>query len=239
MIDYQNGKAVADTFSASEAEWTYSYTFSPSVTEISGIIQINASQNYIYTGTLLASGLANANGYYKRYISYNGVNYTLQATGTLLNGQIRFSFSDMNPEIWWRLEITAQNYGDAVYTKYHHLLSSTYVPPGGGGGLTVPDTTGALNYGMGLAITFLIPLLLVAAPAMILGAAVGMPGIFIGLLLGLGVGGISGIVPLWMVIFIVFAMFLVLYLGGGGAAVGKVVGKIRGGDKEEEEEEED
>lgn len=220
QYDYQNGNAIATTTAALAAVWTYTWSLSPNATiddtdPYNIIITINASTNYVYRGLLEASGVSDARGYYIRYLSYDGIDYYVQGSGSIVSSGITTTFSETAPEFFWRIVFNVTNYGGAVYTVNHHFLSeaASYF-----GGVTVPGVTGALDSGMAFIIAFLIPLLIIAAPAMILGAAVGMPGIFIGLLLSLGIGGASGILPLWGVIIIVFAMFVVLLLGGPSMA---------------------
>jgi hypothetical protein len=127
----------------------------------------------------------------------------------------------MVPSGFWLLKIDTMQY--ELYTGSSlSEYSQTVTPPvqttttGTTPTATLPtDTTTTRSiyddarWGVGLAISLMVPLAMLFLPALILGAELqSSMGAIVGLIIGFVMAVVSGIFPSWLVIFIVFAMFL-------------------------------
>jgi hypothetical protein len=73
---------------------------------------------------------------------------------------------------------------------------------GGGGAIITPNLPPLLSWTLAFAI--------IGLPALLLASAAGVPGLFIGLILGIGLGVATNILPVWLIILLALGLILLL-----------------------------
>jgi len=219
-LDYQNGKGIADIFTAYSVYFSYSYELWNSTTKINpigGILYIKQNVRYTFKAWLKANNVSDVQGYWKLYRGPNPNPSELHKTGLMFNSYLEIVFIESQiGNIYWMLKMYPTNYqisGESIDKPYQYFISSTQItiiPPG-----DVTDVKPPIDTGTGIFTTLFIPFMLMLAPALILSSFLGTAGLVIGLIFGVTLTAWCGVIPLWVVVISIFGIFVTLILMRG------------------------
>lgn len=234
MFDYINGKAIADTWFATNPSFAFVFSLQP--TAIQTLISpptyravCYQEQNYNLTGEILINEVETGNGTYSvtstgLSLDYNideeGYYGTSTVSGSIVNGQFSFQIParySTYPTIYEGVKINCTIEGSShvytikfvwtIYASEDGLEHTTATP--------TPNPTsseGGLGFGGGAFSTnMLVGIMLTLIFAVVFGAIAGRDGLLAGLMLSIFFCSIAGLFPLWgVIIAIIIGALLIL-----------------------------
>ena len=209
---------------------TFVYTFTPTPISIAlnqysttrtspyDVVQLSQGTTYTYNGYLYNSNTTlSGNGTFTVQssglsLSSDSFSYTLVLTGTVTNGQFVFQFAprnNPNPVIYENIIVswnTTSTSGYSIMLIFWESNPITTAPPTSSGGFGFSGNLGS----------FLGLFLLIFIPTMGFTIYLGTKGFLIGLSLMMGIGVITGLLPLWFIFMMGISMILLLFTNNVG-----------------------
>ena len=208
-LDYQNSKAVGDGITVLSLTWGYSFTFKYGSNTITpagdGVYYLTKNLNYRYSFLLTSNNNTDVYGTGILYLDgRNSLSLTMSAS--------RGSFNIMLPTegfVNFTLVLQSTNYDLEDGYVVQHTIGGITGSPGGIPGTPTGGTGGQLGYTV---IDLIVPFMCLAVPSLMFAAAAGMPGLFIGLILGVVVLGIASAIPMWAIVMLGIGILVGLVL---------------------------
>lgn len=221
MIDYDGQRCIADVFQGYNPEYGYVFDLSPTPLQIinSGT-DLRAvcyqSQDYFYYGEVFLNGIRSGNGTYTvqstglstdYYIDENGIYGSASINGSIINGLLNFTITgriSSYDTIYEGIKVNIA-IGGGMDSFIHKFVWTTNIYEDGLPHVTpiptpIPDTGSSLGFGM-LTANTLVGLMLCLIISIFFGFFGGRDGLLTGLMIAIFVCSISGLFPIWGIIF--------------------------------------
>jgi len=214
-LDYTGNYCISDIVNSLNAQFSYLFDLFPTpITKTTQYYELYLSQQYTYYGYVFNNGIQAGNGTFTVNSTGIGLSssiatlgtYTQVTNGLIINGILKFYYAPRTgtTTIYEGIKIKI-TLSSLIYTKQDLI---EWIPKEG-----VPNPSGGnMGYG-GFDLTWwLIIFLCIFLPATVLGLYLGISGFMGGLVLSIGIGISTGLLPFWLITFVGLAIFIIFIM---------------------------
>ena len=212
------------SYNGQSSNTVYSHTFTPIPNSESKSYPYNwyetLAQNtqYTYSGILTIDNIQNGTGVFSVYASVKSSDIAIFDTYTyspiiinsvISNGVISFIISPrpISSSVYYEKLLLVAN----ITSPINFTLAETYKITWGPQQTTSPVIDTSTGFGSTALTSWFVLFLVLFVPPAILGVMLGQSGLFIGMILTMGVGAYTGLIPFWLIFLLGMALVILLY----------------------------